>query len=129
MKQLSVEGYEGLLKVIDENKAKFSHLFILFTGNKDAAGHSWCPDCNVADPIIKKSLATNEAENAEEDAKSLLITSYVGELKPWKDQNNLFRKGKFSITSVPTLIKHGSPIKLKGSQLLDEQNITELFSE
>lgn len=48
-------------------------IFILFTGNKDQQNaQSWCPDCNVADPVIKKCLTylSNDSE---------FITCYVGD--------------------------------------------------
>lgn len=47
--------------------------FILFTGNKDQPNEqSWCPDCNVADPVIKKCLdyLPNDSE---------FITCFVGD--------------------------------------------------
>lgn len=31
-------------------------LFVLIVGAKGDDGMSWCPDCNVADPIIQKGL-------------------------------------------------------------------------
>lgn len=67
-------------------------VFILFTGDKDDSGKSWCPDCNgmsltqfffifnnlihikilVADPVIQRNLK-NLSENSE------FITCYVGD--------------------------------------------------
>jgi thiol-disulfide isomerase/thioredoxin len=39
-----------------------SVLLALFTGSADAAGHSWCPDCNDAHPVIEAALAQAEAD-------------------------------------------------------------------
>ena len=54
------------------NKDIIKHVFILFTGDKDQPNEqSWCPDCNVADPVIKKHVAT-----LNEDSQ--FLTCFVG---------------------------------------------------
>ncbi len=47
-------------------------MFILFTGDKDENGVSWCPDCNVAEPVIKNNLDKLN-ENTDE-----FLTCFVG---------------------------------------------------
>ena len=44
---------------------KASTLLVLFTGEKDASGTSWCPDCNDAQPLIDAALKhATEADGA-----------------------------------------------------------------
>ncbi|RYY88751.1 DUF953 domain-containing protein [archaeon] len=40
--------------VARENSAA---LFVLFTGEKDARGVSWCPDCSRAEPLLEGVFA------------------------------------------------------------------------
>ncbi len=50
------------------------HVYILFTGDKNLEdGSSWCPDCNVADPVIKGFLSDLDAECSQ------FITCFVGD--------------------------------------------------
>ena len=51
---------------------KSNSIFILFTGSKDEKGHSWCPDCNTADPVIHNCIKYLN-QNSE------LITCIVGD--------------------------------------------------
>jgi hypothetical protein len=70
-KQTLLNGLKELrsyLSNIDKSKA----IFILFTGSKDEKGHSWCPDCNTADPVIHNSIKYLKP-NSE------LITCIVGD--------------------------------------------------
>ena len=43
-KQLGCSGVSDLLKLVEENKDVES-IYILFCGEPDASGESWCPDC------------------------------------------------------------------------------------
>jgi hypothetical protein len=125
----TVTSYDSLLRLLEEQKSAYKKRVVLFTGSKDAAGVSWCPDCNVADPIIKKCLDNYEAEEPGDASKTLFVTALVGERSIWKDQNNAWRKGKFAVRSVPTLALDGSAIKLEENQLLDEENVKMLLQE
>ena len=73
-KQLVVNSLSEMrthLNTIDTNIIK--NTFILFTGDKNLPdGKSWCPDCNVADPVIKESI-----EILGDDSQ--LITCFVGD--------------------------------------------------
>ena len=69
-KQKNLSGLNELrehLSGLNESKS----VFILFTGNKDE-GKSWCPDCNVAEPVINESL-----QFLGEDSE--FITCFVGD--------------------------------------------------
>lgn len=40
---VNVRGYEDFCQAVSERKGK--DIFAYFSGNKDAQGNSWCPDC------------------------------------------------------------------------------------
>lgn len=79
MRKVTVHDYESLLKVLEESKGDFPKAVVLFTGSKDEAGVSWCPDCNVADPILSRCLDNYEAQLPDDAAKTVFVTAYVGE--------------------------------------------------
>jgi len=123
MKKLSVESSDSLFKTIEENKS--SRLVLLFTGSKDSAGKSWCPDCNVADPVIEKALAKVDPED-----ELVFVKVNVGERAVWKDQQNVYRTHKdLKITSVPTLLKWGTAIRLQEAQCADLALVSMIFEE
>lgn len=41
--EVKVHGYDEFSKAVSERKGK--DIFAYFSGNKDAQGMSWCPDC------------------------------------------------------------------------------------
>lgn len=41
-----LSGYDEFIASIDELAKNADTVNVLFTGKKDQAGHSWCPDCN-----------------------------------------------------------------------------------
>lgn len=41
--EVIVHGYEEFCKAVSARKGK--DIFAYFSGNKDAEGKSWCPDC------------------------------------------------------------------------------------
>lgn len=41
--EVAVRGYEEFSQAVSERKGK--DIFTYFSGNKDAQGKSWCPDC------------------------------------------------------------------------------------
>lgn len=79
MKRVSVETLDALQKTIADNKTEAPQALILFTGSTDSDGHSWCPDCNVSEPVIGKCLDAYAEEEPEEAAKTLFVTVFVGQ--------------------------------------------------
>jgi hypothetical protein len=76
MKKLIIDNLETLLQTLKEQaNDKNKSIFLLFTGSKDSSGKSWCPDCNIADPIIEQVI--NEQTYDSDDY--LFITVFVGE--------------------------------------------------
>ena len=103
---LSCEGMDALNKLLNEIKSK--NIFLLFCGNEDENGNSWCPDCVVAKPKIKKAM------NVLKDEKDwTFITVYVGERAIWKDKKNPFRTDeRFKVSGVPTLLLYKTQKRL-----------------
>ena len=77
MKKLIVENDIQLLlqNIKDISVDKNKTILLLFTGSKDSAGISWCPDCNVAEPVLQKVLS--DQNYASDDY--IFITVYVGD--------------------------------------------------
>lgn len=71
-KQTVLKGLGELRGYLSKLENSKNSVFILFTGAKDDQGKSWCPDCNVADPVIDNNLKYLK-QNSE------FITCYVGD--------------------------------------------------
>ncbi|KAG0467370.1 hypothetical protein HPP92_018950 [Vanilla planifolia] len=73
---------------------------ILFLADKDPSTNlSWCPDCNVAEPVILQKLSDAAGDVA-------LLKAFVGDRPTWKDPSNPFRADlRFKLHGVPTLIR------------------------
>lgn len=119
VKEVHVEGFEALQKAVDEHKGH--QIFVLFSGSLGSDGISWCPDCAVADPVIKESLRV-----APKDA--VFIHCGVGDRPFWKDQNNIFRT-KLGIKCVPTLIKWGEQKRLEEASCAKKDLVEMLFED
>ncbi|XP_074591963.1 thioredoxin-like protein Clot [Curcuma longa] len=74
--------------------------FLLFLADKDPSTKlSWCPDCNVAEPVIYKKL---EASNSN----VVLLRAYVGDRPTWRNPSHPWRVDpRFKVKGVPTLIR------------------------
>lgn len=51
-----VKGYDCFLAFIKDFKPADRVVNVLFSGEKDSSGGSWCPDCVEAVPFIKDAL-------------------------------------------------------------------------
>uniref|UniRef100_A0A4X2M3A0 Thioredoxin domain-containing protein 17 n=1 Tax=Vombatus ursinus TaxID=29139 RepID=A0A4X2M3A0_VOMUR len=96
--EVRVSGFGDFCGAVEQHRDKT--IFVYFTGNKDAEGRSWCPDCVQAEPVVLEALK-HIPENA------VFIYCQVGDRPYWKDPNNDFKK-KLNLTSVPTLLKYGT---------------------
>ncbi|XP_068126296.1 thioredoxin domain-containing protein 17 isoform X1 [Hyperolius riggenbachi] len=117
--EVKVHGFEEYVK--EEEKVKGKAAFALFSGDKDEAGESWCPDCVKAEPIIRGELC-----HLPEGA--IFIYCQVGDRPYWKDPTNPFKQ-KMHLTGVPTLAKVGTPQKLTEEQCFNAELIRMLFEE
>ncbi|KAL5199649.1 hypothetical protein ABZP36_020852 [Zizania latifolia] len=80
----------------DDGKVKL----LLFLADRDASSSlTWCPDCNVAEPVIYEKL-----EALGRDV--VLLRAYVGDKPTWRDPAHPWRVDpRFSLKGVPTLIR------------------------
>lgn len=119
LEELSVRGYDEFVKAVEQHKGKL--VFAYFSGSKNEAGESWCPDCVKAEPVVRKQM-----KNLPEG--SVFIYCQVGERPYWKDPSNEFRKN-LKLTGVPTLLKCGTPRKLVEEDCMKEDLVEMLFAE
>ena len=115
-----------LMARLDSLDAK--EVVVYFYGTVSENGVSWCPDCaDSKDKIL----------SARDNRRSglVFIECEVGDRDAWKDPNNEFRKGEFSLNSIPTLIAlkleggHAKRIihKFEEDQCLLQSNLSSVF--
>lgn len=138
-----VKGYEGFIAFIKDFKPAGKIVNVLFTGEKDPSGNSWCPDCVEAVPYIQEALdkygegtalVTVDVGDRYESVKDDKLPSYsflYYLLRPtWKDMNNSFRKDKDShLQVIPTLVRWKHPQRLEGDQLLKPELLQMFFAD
>ncbi|XP_022104598.1 thioredoxin domain-containing protein 17-like [Acanthaster planci] len=118
----TVKGLTECLETIDKYKGNDS-LFVLFCGDKDASGNSWCPDCVDAEPFVTSGLAS-----APDDG--VFIYCSVGDRAFWKDQQNGFRThDKLKLSAVPTLLKYGTSKRLVEEDCKKSDLVKMLFED
>ncbi|XP_068601555.1 thioredoxin domain-containing protein 17 [Brachionichthys hirsutus] len=117
--EVNVRGYHDFCQAVSDRKGK--DIFAYFSGDKDAQGDSWCPDCVKAEPVVK-------GEMAHLPQGSVFIYCQVGERAYWKDQNNDFKK-TLKLTGVPTLLRYGTLHKLVEEDCLKADLVKMLFTE
>ncbi|XP_062057170.1 thioredoxin domain-containing protein 17-like [Lepus europaeus] len=117
--EVCVCGFEEFNQAVGLHEGK--RIFALFVGSKDAEGNSWCPLCMQAEPIIREGLKRASQE-------CVFIYCQVGDKPYWRDPNNDFRK-KLNVTSVPTLLKYGTPKKLVDAECRQANLVEMLFCE
>ncbi|PIA12784.1 hypothetical protein COEREDRAFT_67918 [Coemansia reversa NRRL 1564] len=86
-----------------------SAVFVLFFGREDpSSGVSWCPDCVIADPIVRSALAN--IKNA------ILLEVPVDRASNLTSPTNIFRHRKdIMLGRIPTLMRWtlNGPMKLR----------------
>ncbi|XP_074046608.1 thioredoxin domain-containing protein 17 [Macrotis lagotis] len=117
--EVRVSGFGDFCGALEQHRGKT--IFVYFTGDKDAEGRSWCPDCVQAEPVVLEAL-----KHIPE--KAVFIYCQVGDRPYWKDPNNDFKK-QLNVTAVPTLLKYGTPQKLVESECQNANLVEMLFCE
>ena len=73
-------------------------MFVLFFGTEvPETSESWCPDCVIADPLIRKAISP--IENA------ILLEAPVGARNEWKGNTTHPYRVRFGLSAIPTLFK------------------------
>ncbi|XP_029468257.1 thioredoxin domain-containing protein 17 [Rhinatrema bivittatum] len=117
--ELKARGFEEFSRIVDSHKGQA--VFVLFSGAKNEAGISWCPDCMKAEPIVRENL-----QYLPED--SVFVHCDVGEKDCWKDPSNDFKKN-LKLTALPTLLKYGTPQKLVEDECFKTDLVRMVFTE
>lgn len=117
--EVKVHGYDEFCKAVSERKGK--DIFAYFSGDKDAQGMSWCPDCVEAEPVVR-------GEMSHLPEGSVFIYCQVGERPYWKDPNNKFKK-TLKLSGVPTLLRYGTPQKLVEEECFKADLVRMMFTE
>ncbi|KAI9102041.1 hypothetical protein DFS34DRAFT_647823 [Phlyctochytrium arcticum] len=115
-------------KTVGEVKASATGpIFVNLFGTEDSTtGQSWCPDCVVATPLLRKWI-----EKCAPD--SILLDVPVGERSIWKNNpDNFYRKHPdLQLTAIPTIFKwskDGSVKKLVEEEAADETKLEAFVS-
>ncbi|TKW21211.1 hypothetical protein SEVIR_4G175600v4 [Setaria viridis] len=75
-------------------------LLLFLADREPGSSLTWCPDCNVAEPVIYERLEALQGRDA------VLLRAYVGDKPTWRDPAHPWREDpKFGIKGVPTLIR------------------------
>jgi len=106
------------------NSFPSSKYLVLFFGSEVQGGNSWCPDCIVADPVIKKAIS--KVDNL------VLIECPVGNKSEYKNvPNHPYKTHKqIQLQRVPTLIawtKEGPAARLIEDECKIQENIENLI--
>ena len=96
---ITPDNFESkLIEAEDIMKTSNKPLYILFTGSKALSGKSWCPDCEVAEPLILSVLSSIEV--------GCVILRCLVDREPYRNKEYPYRSNKLlNISCVPTLMK------------------------
>ncbi len=90
------------LTTLSEGLGANGLIFLLFFGSeRPETGESWCPDCVVADPVIRGTLGSIQA------LPVTLIECPVGDRTAYKgNADHPYRRdARIALTRIPTLIR------------------------
>ncbi|CAO3689910.1 unnamed protein product [Rhizopus stolonifer] len=73
-------------------------VYVLFFGTETAeTSESWCPDCVIANPLIRKTLIPVK--------DAILLEAPVGLRNEWKGNTKHPYRTRFNLPAIPTLYK------------------------
>lgn len=118
------EDFIALMKTLEESKLQ---TYVVFTGTADESGESWCSDCVVADPVIKKQIEHNKEYLKDTN----IVYAQVGKRDEWKNNNdNPFRLDKrIRLQFLPTLVRWGTLHKLQVEECLKPDLLNMIFED
>lgn len=108
-------AFDEVLKRAAEAAGGKGTLFLLFTGESDSAGVSWCPDCNDAKPVVNAVLA--EAATAK-GGVTLLEMPLIRADYRGNDAHAYRVHPQIKLQRIPTLMKWGA--RGKTGELVEE---------
>lgn len=109
MKAVRVNEIDNFDKQVQEAVNESSSVYVVFFGTETPeTSESWCPDCVIADPLIRKAILTHAPSDA------VLLEAPVGLRGDWKgNTSHPYRTRKdFDLPAIPTLYKWSKVILL-----------------
>ncbi|KAJ2718425.1 hypothetical protein GGI07_005765 [Coemansia sp. Benny D115] len=99
MKCIRVNEPEKFDSLIAESLSQSDSVFVLFFGREvPSTGNSWCPDCVIADPKVRKAIGSVE--------NSILLEVPVDRKTDTASKTNIFRERKdIKLGRIPTLLR------------------------
>ncbi|KAL1396684.1 hypothetical protein pipiens_010351 [Culex pipiens pipiens] len=119
-----VKSWEEFTKLAESLQGKGEPVHVLFTGDKDEQGNSWCPYCVKAAPVVEEALNSGvAAENSHFIAVEI-------DRPFWKDLNNPYRKDpRTNLVFLPTLLRWKSPQRLDGERVSSKDLVEMLLGD
>lgn len=123
VKRHFVKNWDEFEKLVVELEKEKLPINVLFTGDKEESGESWCPYCNRAKPVIEKVVEASAPEDSH------FVVCEIE--KPfWRNQENPFRKDtRTHLVFLPTLMRWKSAQRLDGAQAANEDLVSMLFED
>ncbi|KAI7873711.1 uncharacterized protein EV154DRAFT_556142 [Mucor mucedo] len=98
MKSVRVNNVEDFDAQVNKAVESGNPVFVLFFGTEEAeTSESWCPDCVIADPLVRKALLQVK--------DSILLEAPVGSRNEWKGNTTHPYRVRFNVPALPTLYK------------------------
>ncbi|RKP33362.1 hypothetical protein BJ085DRAFT_40367 [Dimargaris cristalligena] len=111
MRSIRIQTPDELHSQVEKALAASAHVFVLFFGREvPNTGNSWCPDCVIAEPHIRKQVSRLDNSVLIEypvDRKTGGATTY------WSSD-------KLNIRAIPTLVKCANPDGLTKEALVED---------
>ncbi|CAG8689852.1 7687_t:CDS:2, partial [Ambispora leptoticha] len=87
-----------------------------------STGQSWCPDCAIADPLIRSTV--NQYASSSNTAV-VLIEAPVGSRSEWRQSSNHVykRDPRINISRIPTLVRWKTNTRLVEDECANEDNL------
>ncbi|KAG2192646.1 hypothetical protein INT46_001104 [Mucor plumbeus] len=87
-------------------------VFVLFFGTETPeTSESWCPDCVIADPLVRKAIIPVK--------DAILLEAPVGARNEWKGNTTHPYRVRFNVPAIPTLFKWSAAGP--GEKLVEEE--------
>ncbi|XP_047527908.1 thioredoxin domain-containing protein 17-like [Vanessa atalanta] len=121
--QIEIKGFDDFVKYTETIDDNGPPVLFYFSGSKLPDGNSWCPDCVVAEPMVKAFV--NELNK-----NIIFVYVSVGDREYWKDRACPFRTDSRSkLLVIPTIIKWKGVQRLEGSQCGQRDLLQMLFED
>lgn len=118
----NVKSWEEFTELALKLEGTGEPVHVLFKGDKDEKGDSWCPYCVKAAPVVEEALKV-----APESSHFITV---VIDRPFWKDLNNPYRKDpRTNLVFLPTLLRWKSPQRLDGERVSNADLVEMLLSD